>query len=67
MAGVALDWIAFPLGADPSEVGAVAIRSLGALNLAAGLITLGAIWVISYYRIDHKAQRETRQVLEGGP
>ncbi len=65
VAGVGLDWIAFPLQADPSEVGAVAIRSLGALNLAAGLITLGAIWVISYYRIDHKAQLETRQALEG--
>ncbi len=67
VAGVALDWIAFPLRAAPSEVGAVAIRSLGALNLAAGLITLGAIWVISYYRIDQKAQRETRQALEAGP
>jgi GPH family glycoside/pentoside/hexuronide:cation symporter len=64
VAGVGLDWIAFPLQADPSEITAEAVRNLGAVNLAAGLITIVAIWVISYYRIDREAQRVTRETLE---
>ena len=63
IAGVGLDWIAFPLESKPSEVSAGAIQSLGLLNLSAGLITIAAIWVFRYYRIDREVQLETRQAL----
>ena len=63
VAGVGLDWIAFPLESKPSEVGPEAIQSLGLLNLSAALITLGAIWVFRYYRIDRDVQLETRRTL----
>jgi Na+/melibiose symporter-like transporter len=64
VAGIGLDWIEFPLQAAPSEVPMAAVQSLGALNLGAGLITLGAIWVFRYYRIDRDAQAETRRAIE---
>ena len=64
-AGVGLDWIEFPLQASPSEVTADAIFRLGALNLGAALITLGAIWVFRYYDIDREAQAATRRALTG--
>jgi Na+/melibiose symporter-like transporter len=63
VAGVGLDWIAFPLQASPSEVGADAIRDLGLLNLYAVSITLIAIWVFRYYKIDRDVQLETRNAL----
>ena len=66
VAGVGLDWIAFPLEAKPSEVSAGAIQSLGALNLAAALITVGAIWVFRSYGINREAQLETRRALAEG-
>ena len=64
VAGVGLDWIAFPLESKPSEVSAEAIHNLGLINLSAGLITLVAIWVFRYYRIDRKVQLETRRALD---
>jgi GPH family glycoside/pentoside/hexuronide:cation symporter len=64
VAGVGLDLIAFPLQAEPSEVGADFIRNLGLLNLSAGAVTLIAIWVFRYYRIDQTVQLETRRALE---
>jgi Na+/melibiose symporter-like transporter len=64
IAGVGLDWIAFPLEAKPSDVSPEAIQSLGLLNLSAGLITVVAIWVFRYYRIDRDVQLETRRELE---
>jgi Na+/melibiose symporter-like transporter len=67
VAGVGLDWIAFPFESKPSEVGAVAIQSLGLLNISAVVITLVAIWVFRYYRIDRDVQLETRRALEEVP
>lgn len=64
VAGVGLDWIAFPLQEEPSAVGALAIRHLGLLNLGAALITIVAIWVFRWYRIDRRTQLETRLALE---
>ena len=64
VAGVGLDWIAFPLESKPSEVSSGAIQSLGLLNLSAALITLVAIWVFRYYRIDREVHLETRRTLE---
>jgi len=63
IAGVGLDWIAFPLESKPSEVSSEAIQSLGLLNLSAGLITIVAIWVFRYYAIDRDVQLETRRAL----
>jgi Na+/melibiose symporter-like transporter len=64
VAGVGLDLIDFPLQASPSEVPASAIRSLGILSLSAVSITLVAMWVFRYYRIDRDVQRETRSALD---
>ena len=64
VAGVGLDLIAFPLELSPSEVSAEAIRNLGLLNVSGVLITLVAIWVFRYYRIDRNTQQETQRELE---
>ncbi|MCP4007275.1 MAG: MFS transporter [bacterium] len=64
VAGLGLDLIAFPLQADPGEVGPAAIRSLGVLNISATLIALLALWVLSYYSIDRAQQMRTRTLLE---
>ena len=63
-AGIGLDLIAFPLQAEPSQVPLEAVRNLGLLNLGAALLTLVAIYVFSYYRIDRAQQAKTRAVLE---
>ncbi len=63
-AGIGLDLIAFPLKADPSQVPIESIRALGMLNLLAALLTLGAIYVFSYYSITRAHQARTRQALE---
>jgi len=64
VAGVGLDWIAFPLNAERiSDVGADSIRDLGLLQLSAVLITLVAIWTFRHYRIDRAAQLATREAL----
>jgi Na+/melibiose symporter-like transporter len=63
VAGVGLDWIAFPLQANPSEVGPGAIRDLGLLNLYAVGVTLFAIWAFRWYEIDRDVQAETRRAL----
>lgn len=62
-AGVGLDWIAFPLQAEPSEISADHIRDLGLLSLSAVAITLVAIWVFRHYRIDRATQAATRAAL----
>ena len=64
VAGVGLDYIDFPLKAEPSAVGPEFIRDLGLLNLAAVPITLAAIWIFRHYRIDQSVQLETRRALE---
>ncbi len=63
-AGIGLDLIAFPLKADPSQVPIESIRARGMLNLLAALLTLGAIYVFSYYSITRAHQARTRQALE---
>ena len=63
-AGIGLDLIAFALKADPSQVPIESIRALGMLNLLAALLTLGAIYVFSYYSITRAHQARTRQALE---
>ena len=65
LAGVAIDWIAFPVGAKAGEVAASVVFDFG---IVAGPLTSVPAWISLFfyarYRIDKARHAEIRQALE---
>ncbi len=64
VAGMGLDWIQFPLKAEPSQVAPELIHQLGVLSLASSAIGLLGIASYYFYRIDQTRHQETRAMVE---
>jgi Na+/melibiose symporter-like transporter len=64
VAGIGLDWIQFPLKAEPSQVAPELIHQLGVLSLVSSVIGFLGLASYYFYRIDHSRHQETRAMVE---